>query len=68
LGEGEADQAAAPRSGASARGSHGLPPHHSERIPAPEPEEAVVFYDHFPQGFALPASSFMRQFLDHFHL
>jgi hypothetical protein len=28
----------------------------------------VVFYDHFPRGFALPASSFMRQFLDHFHL
>jgi hypothetical protein len=28
----------------------------------------VVFYDHFPRGFALPASSFTRQFLDHFHL
>jgi hypothetical protein len=28
----------------------------------------VVFYDHFPRGFALPASSFMRQFLDHFRL
>jgi hypothetical protein len=28
----------------------------------------VVFYDHLPRGFALPASSFMRQFLDHFHL
>jgi hypothetical protein len=28
----------------------------------------VVFYDHFPRGFALPASSFMRQFLDHFCL
>jgi hypothetical protein len=28
----------------------------------------VVFYDHFPRGFVLPASSFMRQFLDHFHL
>jgi hypothetical protein len=28
----------------------------------------VVFYDHFPWGFALPASSFMRRFLDHFHL
>jgi hypothetical protein len=40
----------------------------SERIPAPKPGEAVVFYDHFPQGFALPTSSFMRQFLDHFHL
>jgi hypothetical protein len=28
----------------------------------------VVFYDHFPWGFVLPASSFMRQFLDHFRL
>jgi hypothetical protein len=28
----------------------------------------VVFYDHFPWGFALPASSFMHQFLDHFYL
>jgi hypothetical protein len=28
----------------------------------------VVFYDHFPGGFVLPASSFLRQFLDHFHL
>jgi hypothetical protein len=28
----------------------------------------VVFYDHFPRGFALPVSSFMRQFLDYFHL
>jgi hypothetical protein len=40
----------------------------SELVPAPATGETVVFYDHFPQGFALPASSFMRQFLDHFHL
>jgi hypothetical protein len=46
----------------------GCCPAGSEHIPAPEPREAVVFYDHFPWGFALPASSFMRQFLDHFHL
>jgi hypothetical protein len=46
----------------------GCRPAGSERIPAPKPVEAVVFYDHFPRGFALPASSFMRQFLDHFHL
>jgi hypothetical protein len=39
-----------------------------ELVPAPGPGETVVFYDHFPRGFALPASSFMRQFLDHFHL
>jgi hypothetical protein len=39
-----------------------------ELVSAPGPGETVVFYDHFPQGFALPASSFMRQFLDHFHL
>jgi hypothetical protein len=28
----------------------------------------VVFYDHFPRGFTLPASNFLRQFMDHFHL
>jgi hypothetical protein len=28
----------------------------------------VVFYDHIPRGFALPASDFLRQFMDHFHL
>jgi hypothetical protein len=39
-----------------------------ELVPARAPGETVVFYDHFPRGFALPASSFMRQFLDHFHL
>jgi hypothetical protein len=46
----------------------GCHPAGSERVPAPEPGETVVFYDHFPQGFALPASCFLRQFLDHFHL
>jgi hypothetical protein len=28
----------------------------------------VVFYDHFPKGFVLPASDFLWRFLDHFHL
>jgi hypothetical protein len=28
----------------------------------------VVFYDHFPRGFVLPVSSFLRRFLDHFRL
>jgi hypothetical protein len=28
----------------------------------------VVFYDHFHWGFALPASSFLHQFLDYFSL
>jgi hypothetical protein len=46
----------------------GCRPAGSERVPAPGPGETVVFYDHFPRGFALPASSFMRQFLDHFRL
>jgi hypothetical protein len=46
----------------------GCRPAGSERIPAPKLGDVVVFYDHFPWGFALPASSFMRQFLDHFHL
>jgi hypothetical protein len=40
----------------------------SEQVPAPQPEEMVVFYDHFPRGFALPASNFLWQFMDHFHL
>jgi hypothetical protein len=39
-----------------------------ELVPMPQPGEAVVFYDHFPRGFALPASNFLRQFLDQFHL
>jgi hypothetical protein len=46
----------------------GCRPAGSERVPSPEPGETVVFYDHFPWGFALPASSFLCQFLDHFHL
>jgi hypothetical protein len=46
----------------------GCCPAGSERVPAPKSREVVVFYDHFPRGFALPASSFMCQFLDHFHL
>jgi hypothetical protein len=37
-------------------------------VPVPQPGEAVVFYEHFQRGFALPASNFLRQFLDHFHL
>jgi hypothetical protein len=46
----------------------GCRPVGSKWVPAPEPGEAIVFYDHFPRGFALPASNFLRQFLDHFHL
>jgi hypothetical protein len=46
----------------------GCHPAGTEQVPAPEPGEAVVFYDHFPQGFALPVSSFLRQFLDYFRL
>jgi hypothetical protein len=46
----------------------GCRPAGSERVPTPGPGEAVVFYDHFPRGFALPASGFMRRFLDHFRL
>jgi hypothetical protein len=43
-------------------------PASGERVPAPQPRETVVFYDHFPRGFTLPASNFLRQFMDHFHL
>jgi hypothetical protein len=39
-----------------------------KQVPAPGPGETVVFYDHFPRGFTFPTSSFMRLFLDHFHL
>jgi hypothetical protein len=46
----------------------GCHPAGSELVPAPGPGKMVVFYDHFPRGFALPASSFMHQFLDHFCL
>jgi hypothetical protein len=37
-------------------------------VPSPQPKEAVVFFEHFRRGFALPASNFPRQFLEHFHL
>jgi hypothetical protein len=37
-------------------------------VPAPQPREAVVFYEHFPRGFVLLASNFLRQFPNHFHL
>jgi hypothetical protein len=46
----------------------GYRPVGGELVPEPQLGEAVVFYDHFPRGFALPASDFLRQFLDHFHL
>jgi hypothetical protein len=46
----------------------GYHPAGGECVPAPEPGETVVFYDHFPRGYALPASSFLHQFLDDFHL
>jgi hypothetical protein len=46
----------------------GCRPTGGERVPAPEPGETVVFYDHFPRGFTLLASDFLRQFMDHFHL
>jgi hypothetical protein len=46
----------------------GCRPASGELVPTPQPREAVVFYDHFLRGFALPASNFLRQFLDHFHL
>jgi hypothetical protein len=46
----------------------GCCPAGGERVLAPQPGEMVVFYDHFPRGFTLPFSNFLRQFLDHFHL
>jgi hypothetical protein len=46
----------------------GYCPAGGELVPASQPREAVVLYDHFPRGFTLPASDFLRQFPDHFHL
>jgi hypothetical protein len=43
-------------------------PSGGEREPALEPGEVVVFFEQFQRGFALPASNFLWQFLDHFHL
>jgi hypothetical protein len=37
----------------------GCRPAGGEWVPAAQPEEVVVFYDHFPRGFALPASNFL---------
>jgi hypothetical protein len=37
----------------------GCRPASGERVPTPQPRETVVFYDHFPRGFALPASNFL---------
>jgi hypothetical protein len=34
----------------------------------PVPKEVVVFFENFLRGFMLPASNFLHQFLDHFHL
>ncbi|KAK1626672.1 hypothetical protein QYE76_000987 [Lolium multiflorum] len=39
-----------------------------ETEPAPEPGERVVFGAHLDRGLGLPASTFFRQFLDHFGL
>jgi hypothetical protein len=39
-----------------------------ETMPAPEPNERVVFISHFERGFALPVSDFFQDFLDHYDL
>jgi hypothetical protein len=39
-----------------------------ETVPAPEPNERVVFISHFERGFALPVSDFFWDFLDHYDL
>ena len=39
-----------------------------ELVPAPQPGECVVFTSHFARGFGLPASTFLRNFLDYYHL
>ena len=42
-----------------------LPPK-GERVPKPEANEVIVFSLHFNRGFGLPASLFLRKFLNHF--
>jgi hypothetical protein len=39
-----------------------------ETVPAPEPNERVVFVSHFERGFALLVSDFFRDFLNHYDL
>jgi hypothetical protein len=43
-------------------------PSKGERVPSPELGEVFFFFEHFWRSFALPASNFLRLFLDHFHL
>ena len=44
-----------------------MPPE-GEISPAPGEGERVVFCSHFIRGFGLPASSFLRSFLEFYHL
>ena len=37
-------------------------------VPAPREGERVVFRSHFIRGFGLPASDFLRSFLEFYHL
>ena len=39
-----------------------------EISPAPEEGERIIFRSHFLHGFGLPASGFLRSFLDFYHL
>jgi hypothetical protein len=39
-----------------------------EIVPAPEPNERVVFIAHFERGFGLPVSDFFRDLLDTYNL
>ena len=39
-----------------------------EMVPEPHDGERVVFASYFLRGFALPAITFFRQFLDHFRM
>jgi hypothetical protein len=39
-----------------------------ETVPAPEPNEQVVFISHIERGFAPPVSDFFQDFLNHYDL
>ena len=43
-------------------------PPETEISPVPQGDERVVFRSHFISGFGLPASGFLRSFLEFYHL
>jgi hypothetical protein len=59
LGNGENDRAARQAQKIPSEKFVKCRPTKGERVPAPEPGEVVIFFEHFRRGFALPASNFL---------